>query len=61
MVAATSADSGGLVVTSADCAAAAGAVRAKDGQVRAVVDFTVSGGKIMAIELIAGPQHLRAA
>jgi hypothetical protein len=37
---------------------AAGAVWAKDGQIRVVFDFTISGGKIMAIELIADPEYL---
>jgi hypothetical protein len=33
-------------------------VWAKDGQIRVVFDFTISGGKITAIELIADPEYL---
>jgi hypothetical protein len=31
---------------------------APGGQVRVVFDFTISGGKIVAIEMIADPEHL---
>jgi RNA polymerase sigma-70 factor (ECF subfamily) len=37
----------------------AGAIWAQDGKTRAVFDFTIIGGKIMAIEVIADPEHIR--
>jgi hypothetical protein len=35
-----------------------GMIWAPAGQVRVVFDFIISGGKIMAIEMIADPEHL---
>jgi hypothetical protein len=36
----------------------AGAVWARGGRPRGVFDFTVEGGKIVGIDLIADPEHL---
>jgi RNA polymerase sigma-70 factor (ECF subfamily) len=37
---------------------APGMMWAQGGQIRVVFDFTIVGGKIVAIEMIADPEHL---